>query len=303
MAIVNFRQLPAPKIIETLDFEQLYEQRKQALIDLYTDSADKTHIAEILSRDSDPLSKFLQENCYREMILRNRINHAAQALLLAYATGSDLDQIAANFNVQRLIITAEDTTKTPPIPAVMESDEALRLRAQQAFDKLSVAGPESAYKKFAYDADGRVADVSVISPNPAYVTVSILQADSETGVAAQELINIVDKALNAESVRPIGDRVTVQSAAITSYNIQAKLYISKEPEAATLLEQVQQNLNDYAYQRNRIGKSIRLSALYSALHIAGVSRVELISPKADIVINDQQAAFCTSINVSIGGVE
>lgn len=303
MSIVDFSQLAPPQIIETLDFEQLYEQRKQALIDLYIDSAEKQYISETLSRDSDPLAKFLQENCYREMILRNRINHAAQSLLLAYASGSDLENLAANFNVQRLIITPEDMSKIPPLPAVMESDEKLRLRTQQAFDKLSVAGPESAYKKFAYDADGRVADVSVISPNPAYITVSILQADSETGVAAQELINIVSDALNAEEVRPIGDRVTVQSAAITRYNIQAKLYISKEPEAATLLEQVRQNLYDYAYQRNRIGKSIRLSALYSALHIAGVSRVELISPKADIVINDQQAAFCTSINVSIGGVE
>lgn len=303
MSIVDFSQLAPPQIIETLDFEQLYEQRKQALIDLYIDSAEKQYISETLSRDSDPLAKFLQENCYREMILRNRINHAAQSLLLAYASGSDLENLAANFNVQRLIITPEDMSKIPPLPAVMESDEKLRLRTQQAFDKLSVAGPESAYKKFAYDADGRVADVSVISPNPAYITVSILQADSETGVAAQELINIVSEALNAEEVRPIGDRVTVQSAAITRYNIQAKLYISKEPEAATLLEQVRQNLYDYAYQRNRIGKSIRLSALYSALHIAGVSRVELISPTADIVINDQQAAFCAEINVSIGGIE
>lgn len=303
MAIVNFRQLPAPKIIETLDFEQLYEQRKQALIDLYTDSADKTHIAETLSRDSDPLSKFLQENCYREMILRNRINHAAQALLLAYATGSDLDQIAANFNVQRLVITAEDKTKTPPVPAVMESDEALRERAQQAFDTLSVAGPESAYQKFAYDADGRIADVSVISPSPAYVTVSILQTDSETGAAAQELIDIVDTALNAEEVRPIGDRVTVQSVEIKTYHVQAKLYISKEPEAATLLEQAQQNLYEYVFQRKRIGKPIRLSAIYAALHVSGVNRVELISPTLDIEINKEQASFCTAVDIKIGGIE
>ncbi|MCW1386443.1 baseplate J/gp47 family protein [Acinetobacter baumannii] len=299
---VDFSQLAPPDIIESLDFESVYAERKIALIALFPDD-QKVQISETLERESEPLTKFLQENAYRELVLRNRINTSARALLLAYATNNDLDQVGANFNVVRLVIKPADNTKTPPIAAVMESDDAFRERIQLAFDTLSVAGPEAAYKKFARDADGRVGDVSVVSPQPAYVTLTILQADSLTGSASPELVQIVTNAVSAEDVRPIGDRVTVQSASIINYAINAKLYIGKDPEAATLLQQAIANVTAYATKQKRLGRSIRMSAIYAALHIDGVSRVELISPTADVVLTPAQASYCTSISVTIGGVE
>ncbi|OUY08708.1 baseplate J/gp47 family protein [Acinetobacter populi] len=303
MSIVDFNQLDPPNIIETIDFEQIYNDRKNALIALYTESEEKADITDLLSRESEPLCKFLQENAYREIILRQRINIAARALLLAYATGNDLDQLAANFNVLRLIITPADSTKNPPKSAIYESDEAFRERIQLSFDTLSVAGPEAAYKKFARDADGRVGDVSVVSPQPAYITLTILQADSQNGSASPELVEIVEKAVTAEDKRPIGDRVTVQSAQIINYSISAKLFIGKDPEAANLLQQAIKNVTDYATKQKRIGRSIRLSAIYAALHIEGVSRLELISPTEDVVLTSEQASYCTDISIIIGGVE
>lgn len=299
---VDFSQLIQPDIIEEIDFEALYLERKEALVQLWA-TEDQAIIRQTLARESEPLVKLLQENCYREMILRNRINQAARALLLAYATENDLDQLGANFNVERLIVSPADISTTPPTEAVMESDDAFRERIQLAFDTLSVAGPEAAYKKFARDADGRVGDVSVVSPQPAYITLTILQADALTGAASPELIQIVESAVTAEDVRPIGDRVTVQSAEIINYSINAKLYIGKDPEAATLLEQAIQYVTAYATQQKRLGRSIRLSAIYAALHVDGVNRVELISPLADVVLTPAQASYCTNIAVSIGGIE
>ena len=299
---VDFSQLAKPNIIEVVDFEVIFSERKTELINKFNDD-EKAAITAVLSRESEPVTKYLQENCYRELVLRNRINISAQALLLAYAEKEDLDQLAANFNVKRLVITQADNSKVPPVAAVMESDNALRERTQLAFDTLSVAGPESAYKKFARDADGRVGDVSVVSPNPAYITLTILQADSENGAASPELIQIVEKAVTAEDIRPIGDRVTVQSAQIIPYNIQAKLFIAKDPEAATVLQQAINNANVYTNNNKRLGRSIRLSAIYAALHVSGVSRVELIGPISDVVLTPYQASFCTNINVSIGGIE
>lgn len=299
---VDFSQLSPPDIIETIDYEVILNQRKNDLINKYSDD-EKGQITEVLNRESEPLTKFLEENAYRETVLRNRINTSARALLLAFAAGNDLDQIGANFNVKRLIITPADTTKTPPIPAVYESDDAFRERIQLAFDTLSVAGPEAAYKKISRDADGRVGDVTVVSPQPAYITLTILQADSQTGTASPELIDIVRNAVNAEDKRPIGDRVTIQSAQIINYEIQAKLYIGKDPEAATLLQQAIRNVSDYATKQKRLGRSIRLSAIYAALHVEGVSRVELIKPIADVALTPAQASYCTNISVEIGGIE
>lgn len=299
---IDFSQLAPPDIIETIDYEAILLERKNDLIAKFNDD-EKDKIAEILNRESEPLTKFLEENAYRETVLRNRINTGARALLLAFATRNDLDQIGANFNVKRLIITPADTTKTPPTPAVYESDDAFRERIQLAFDTLSVAGPEAAYKKIARDSDGRVGDVTVVSPQPAYITLTILQADSQNGSASTELIQIVEKSVNAEDKRPIGDRVTVQSAQIINYSIDAKLFIGKDPEAATLLQQAIKNVTDYATKQKRLGRSIRMSAVYAALHIDGVSRVELTSPTADVVLTAAQASYCTNISVVIGGVE
>lgn len=299
---VDFSQLAPPDIIETLDFESILAERKASLIEKFP-ADERNQITETLDRESEPLTKFIEENAYREIVLRNRINTAARALLLAYATKNDLDQVGANFNVKRLVIKPADFSVTPPTAAVMESDDAFRERIQLAFDTLSVAGPEAAYKKFARDADGRVGDVSVVSPQPAYITLTILQADSLTGSASPELVQIVEKAVTAEDVRPIGDRVTVQSAEIIFYDINAKLYLGKDPEAATLLQQSLNNVTAYATKQKRLGRSIRLSAIYAALHIDGVNRVELISPIADVVLTPFQATYCTNIAISIGGIE
>ena len=84
---------------------------------------------------------------------------------------------------------------------------------------------------------------------PAHITLTILQADSLTGSASPELVQIVNKA-NAEEKRPIGDRVTVISAEIINYSINAKLYIGKDPEAATVLAQAINNVTDYAKKQN-----------------------------------------------------
>lgn len=66
--------------------------------------------------------------------------------MLACAAGNDLDVIGANYNTTRLIITPADDSTIPPTPAVMESDTDYRLRIQQAFEGLSVAGSVGAYQ-------------------------------------------------------------------------------------------------------------------------------------------------------------
>ncbi len=43
-----------------------------------------------LELESEPATKLLQENAYRELLLRQRINEAAQAVMVAYAMGGDL---------------------------------------------------------------------------------------------------------------------------------------------------------------------------------------------------------------------
>ncbi|EKS2122624.1 MULTISPECIES: baseplate assembly protein [Enterobacteriaceae] len=298
---IDLSQLPPPVVVEPLDFETLFAQRKAAFIAMYPED-EQEEIARTLELESEPITMLLEENCYRELLLRQRVNEAASAVMLAYSTDSDLDNLAVNFNVERLTIQEEDDSVTPPIEAVMESDPDLRTRTQQAFEGLSVAGPTAAYEFWGRSADGRVADISAVSPTPACVTISVLSREGD-GTASDDLLSVVAAALNDEEVRPVADRVTVQSAEIVPYQIDATLYIYPGPEAEPVRQASEQQLQAYIAAQNRLGRDIRLSAIYAALHVEGVQRVELAQPVADIVLSDYQASHCTEYTITVGGYD
>ncbi|GKW43303.1 MULTISPECIES: baseplate assembly protein [Pectobacterium] len=301
MAMIDLSQLPAPAVVEELDYEAIYTERKAMLLSLYPED-QRAAVARTLALESDPLVKLLQENAYRELLWRQRVNEAARAVMVAFAQGNDLDQLGANFSVSRLVITPADDSTLPPTPALMESDSDLRLRIQQSFEGLSVAGSVGAYQYHGRSADGRVADVSVISPSPASVTVSVLSREGD-GSASPELVAIVAAALNGEDVRPVADRVTVQSAAIVPYEIDATLYLYRSPEAEPVRAAAEQKLKAYISAQHRLGRDIRRSAIYAALHVEGVQRVELTTPAADIVLTAGQASYCSGYRLGVGGAD
>lgn len=299
MATIDLSQLPAPDVVEVLDYETLLAERKATLISLYP-AEQQAAIARTLALESEPIVKLLQENAYREVILRQRVNEAAQANMVAYANGGDLDQLGANNGVTRLTLTPADDTTIPPTPAVMESNDDFRLRVASAFEGLSVAGPTGAYEYHAKSADGRVADASAISPSPACVTVTVLSREGN-GEAPPDLLAVVDAALNDEDVRPVADRVTVQSASIVNYAVEAALYLYPGPEAEPVRAAAEKKLAAFVSAQARLGRDIRKSALYAALHVEGVQRVELAQPAADVVLDKTQAAYCTGYRITVGG--
>ncbi|MFP2424285.1 baseplate assembly protein [Pseudescherichia vulneris] len=301
MAVIDLSQLPPPQIVDVPDFETLLAERKAAFVALYpADQQDAVN--RTLTLESEPITKQLQESAYREILLRQRINEAALAVMVAYANSSDLEQLGANYNVKRLTVTPADDDAVPPVAAVMETDEALRLRIPAAFEGLSVAGPTAAYEFHAKSADGRVADASATSPAPAEVVLTVLSREGD-GTADADLLAVVEKALNSESVRPVADRLTVRGASIVNYSVRALLYLYPGPESEPILEAARASLQKYIASQTRLGRDIRLSAIYAALHVEGVQRVELLSPLADVVLDKTQAASCTDWSVSVGGTD
>ncbi len=168
-------------------------------------------VAAALGLESEPLNIIACAMAYRELLLRQRINEAVAACMLSHSTGDDLDNITANLDTERLTITsATDTTD-----AVTESDEALRLRAQAAFEGMSVAGPSAAYEYFARSASGKVADVKASSPAPAEVVIAVPSTEGD-GTASPELLADVAEAVNDEEAPPgIGSRCAAPRSSIT----------------------------------------------------------------------------------------
>ena len=295
--LVDLSKLDAPKVLEDLDFESLLADRKAEFIALFPQD-ERAFWQARLNLESESITKLLQDVVFLQLIERNRINNAAKATMLAYASGSDLDVIAANYNVKRQVIQEANNNVTPKIPEILEDDTSLRLRTQLAFEGLSVAGPRSAYIFHALSAHPDVADVSVVSPQPANVTVTILSRNGQ-GEANENLLNVVRAKLNDDDIRPIGDRVIVQSAVIQSYEIRAKLHLYRGPEYEPIKAAALKKLTAYTKEKHRLGRDISLSGIYAALHLEGVQRVELISPTADIVLPSSKSAYCTAINLEI----
>ncbi|EPT0777115.1 baseplate assembly protein [Enterobacter hormaechei] len=297
MATVDLSQLPQPQIIEVLDFEVILSEVKTVMLAAFPQE-QQASVAAALELESEPLNVIAQVVAYREMTLRQRINEGAAACMLSHAVSTDLDNLAANLNTERLIITPETTTAD----AETESDTALRLRAQAAFEGLSVAGPTGAYEYFAKSVSGKVADARATSPSPAVVIVSVLSTEDD-GTASPELLSDVRNALNDENIRPVGDRLTVQSADIIDYQIRAQLYFYPGPESEPILAAAQNALQSWLSQQGKIGRDVARSAIMAALHVQGVQRVELQEPAGDLVIDDTQSARCTSFAISKGGTD
>lgn len=298
MPTIDLSQLPSPTIIEELDFEIILIEVKAVMVAAFPEDMQSA-VAAAIELESEPLNIIAQAIAYREMLLRQRINEGVAACTLSHSTGGDLDNFAANLDTERLITTqATDTAD-----AVMESDEALRLRAQAAFEGMSVAGPSAAYEYFARSASGKVADARASSPSPAEVTIAILSTEGD-GTASPELLAVVTTAVNDEEVRPLGDRVTVRSAEIVDYTIDATLYLYPGPESEPILNAAVASLIKFLKENDRkISRDVARSAISAALHVQGVQRVVLNSPADDLRIGDVQAARNIGYSLENGGTD
>lgn len=297
---IDLSLLPPPDVVEQLDYEQILETRKARIIALFA-AEDRDAVAKTLALESEPLTIQLEENSERELILRQRINEAARAVLLAFAKGADLENIAAEYGVQRLIIRAEDLTVSPPIDAVMEADDELRDRAQLAWEGLSTAGPRGAYEFHARSAHGQIADASAISPDPCDVLVSILSRDGD-GTASETILAAARLALNDEDIRPMGDRVTVKSSVIRRYNVRATLHLKGQgPGRSVATATVNASIGAFVNRPRRQGVSVWRSALTAALHVEGVDHLVLHEPAADILLQPTEAGTCVEVSIEVAG--
>lgn len=285
---VNLSSLSAPDIVEALDFETIFAAM---LADLKAREPSFSALVE-----SDPAYKILEVAAYRELLIRQRVNEAAKAVMLSSAIGADLDQIGANYNVARKLITPADPDAVPPVEAVYEADDDFRARIQLAFEGLSTAGPAGAYQFHALSVTD-VKDVGIKSPNPGEVLVSVL-SNTGDGTADAALITSVDAVLNDEDVRPLTDQVTVQSATIVPYTINATLTIADGPDAAVVTAAATASAQAYVDARHRVGLQVPLAGIYSALMVAGVEDMTLTQPGADVAVSDEQAGYCTSLTVA-----
>ncbi|WP_313410590.1 baseplate assembly protein [Stutzerimonas kunmingensis] len=307
--MIDLSQLPAPNVVEALDFEAILAERKARLLELWP-TEEREALAARLALESDPITKLLQENAYREIVLRQRINDAARAVMLAYAREQDLDHLGANYGVPRL---------------VGEPDNRYRHRVQQGFHRLAAAGPANAYRQHALGVSLGVVDVEVFSESPGQVTVAVLGRESRPanelseesaalGVAlfgpAHEagkahaiatndsaLLRQVLLAVNADDVRPLTDHVIVRAPVVHSLSIDAVIEVLPGPDAELVRHRRLSALREHLASVRRIGHDITRAGIIAALFEPGVKNVHLAEPMVDVVCQPGEIAAVLAITV------
>lgn len=288
---VDLSRLPAPAVIETLDFETICAAAL-AQFQVYFPAFD----ARV---ESDPVVKLIQLFAYRELLLRQRVNDAARAVMPAYAVGADLDHLAAVLGIERFVLAAGDPANG--IAPTYESDDDFRRRMVLAPEGYSVAGPEGAYIFHALSAHSDVLDASAVAPVAGQVLVTVLSRTG-SGVPAAPVLAAVTARLSDKTVRPLTDLVTVQAASVIPYQVTATLTFLAGPDRSLVLANARAALDAYIAATHRLGRDVTRAGIIAALYQEGVQNVALASPAADITISRQQASHCTAIALTDAGV-
>jgi len=263
-------------VIEPLSFETIFSELQTEFQSRYPDYS-------ALSA-SDPAMKLLEVAAYREVLLRNRINTAAKASLLAFATGSDLDHLAAFYGVTRLMD---------------ETDEGLRLRTRQRIIGFANAGGAAHYRYWALSASPEVADVEVDSPAPGRVRISVL-AKGEADTVPDAVLDAVRAVVLRDDIRVLTDTVEVVAAELMPVTVHARLWLYPDAPLETLAA-IQAVFTSTLAAYAGLGWDLTRSWIVGQLQRAGVHKVELLSPTTDIRVAANQAVRLASLNLEFAG--
>ena len=272
---IDLSQIAPPDVVETLDFETIYQALLTDFRRLYPEWT-----AEL---ESDPVVKLLELVAYLALLLRARINDAARSNLLAFAIGGDLEQLAAFYGVTR----QSD-----------ELDDRLRLRVQFQIAALAGNGTREQYRATAMAANSAVVDAAVLQPAAGSVDVALWIAQ---GADTAAVLAAVGAAFAGDSARILGVPVTVRQALARPIDVAATIY--RETSAPVdLPKRLADSLPSAVAEYARLGRDVPRSWLLSRLHVAGVSRVELTAPIGDVTMAPDEYAVAGTMRIADGGV-
>lgn len=226
----------------------------------------------------------------------------------------DIPGIASTSNVTATISGAD-----------AETLDAFRERIRSEPEQFSVAGPRGAYQALAKAASASVADAVALGPDDVgemsgydpptagEVHVLIIEGARDDAGALSSvipdptagLIDEVQAYLSGETVRPLGDYLTVMAPQFVSTDLEVRYFISgaDSDNAADIQTRVEDAYEAFKlWQTSKIGRDINPSRLIADLVAAGAKRVEV----SDMVFTRLLRDECCKIGydaLTYGGLE
>ncbi|MGL4755657.1 MAG: baseplate assembly protein [Aeromonadaceae bacterium] len=238
---------------------------------------------------SNPAFRGVLAGSYRETLLRQDADDQVRSVMLATATGTDLDHIGITYY--------RGVDGLPVLRLDGESNDEYRQRLHESPAGLSTAGPVSAYEFHSKSAHPNIKQALCTSPEPVVIEM-VLLGKSGKGEVSETQCELVEAYLWDR--RPMTDKVTAVSAEIIEYEVEATIYQAKNSDPDAVTAKAIEQARAYVNLQHRLKGRVSTSALHAVMTAPGVEEVELHG-WTDILCTQKQAPYCIKLTVTNGG--
>lgn len=311
LGVIELDQLPTMQVLETLDSDELIADRMTKFAELwksYDPPAGANYDVENL--EFDPIRIVEENNAYFELLLRDRVNQAAKAVTLAFASGSDLDAIASRYpgGVPRLDSDGDGVND--------ELDNHYRTRIWLSPNTLSPHGVYESYVFWVLTALPELRDATAYAvrgtPN---VTITIMAdgdgvelGDDEKSVTAfpsptpeTSDIDTIRSYVEADSRKALTDVVRVRTPKIVRVDYEIRYWLFPGWNADTMKKALWTAMAALIEKQRWLGYSHTKAAVEAALMVSGVYNVIVDLPTDDVEIELHEVVVVNSVKMTYAG--
>lgn len=298
---LDLSTLPPPDAVEQWSFDVILDDSRANFLSYWSAAREKNPALPMYDVDrlkGNPVNFALSAGAYREGLLRQRVNEAVRAVMLAYAEDADLDNLAALIGLARRVIAPPDPTAVPPTPAAMEENDEFRARIPIALDSTAIGLVGGGYKTIVLQAEPAVKAVALVHLGGGRLDV-ILQGRGADGTVADDVAARVNDRLQADDGGQLTDIVSARSARPKPYRIVADALVPPGPALAPVQIASGAALANVVAVLQAIGRSVPTDALIAAGRVPPMIKFALREPAEDLAVAADEVSWCTSIVVHV----
>lgn len=287
---IDLSAYPQPEIIEALDYEAILSEHVATFQQIWEIKRALNPLMpeyDVGLLETDPVKIVLEAASYRELMLRARINLAAMANLVAFASGSDLDHLAAFYGVLRL---------------TGEADVDFRDRLLIEIKGRSTGGSSYWYQAAALRADVRI-KAAVVYRERLFPVIHIALLSKENGgIPDRVMLDAVSSMVMSDRVRLMNDTVVVEAAVNSTTNIEADIWLLPNFPTA-IIDNLPAILRAAWTAESSVGFDLEPSWIEARLHVAGVKKVNCVSPTQAVIADPGVAIALGNIKLNFKGYD
>lgn len=273
--MLDISQLPAPRAVETIGYEPILAL---LVAEIRAKFAELGIDYDVGNLETDPIKIVAEGFAYHEVLLRARVNDAVKAVLPAFASGSDLDNIVARTGVERAsgetdiqLLERYLVSLARPSAGSLLGYRNRILSAWPARGDVAVYGPA---------IHGRRGDIDVVLAAPAGASVAI------------NILSSVQAAISAADAKPLTDVVSTRTAGLVTYEVRNRITIAEGRETAPVLAAALAAAKAFVNDRYQIGVPIKRNAITATSYVPGVVAVQDLTAGNDVAVAVDQVPWC-----------